>query len=214
MVSTTTMLVIHGAVQFGLILDIFVRAGGAKLRTEDWFSADATIPIVVVLVIFFLFDLIAFSLMSQLLAFHVKLQREGLTTYAFIVEDNQRRREKTKLDNEFEANRAREMDKANQEGRYWYHTQLRTAGWLRKRYGVQAVWDPLRGGHKKDERQGAVYPIAESPKDEMESELTERPPSGTENEALSPTEREILQAATDMESFEAIPATASILLKK
>lgn len=208
------MLVIHGAVQLALIVDIFVRDEGVKLRTEDWFSADATIPIVVVLVIFFLFDLVAFSLMSQLLAFHLKLQREGLTTYAFIVEDNQRRREKTKLDTELEANRAAEMVKAKQEGRKCYHSQLRTAGWLRKRYGVQVAWDPLRRNRQKtDQKQGSVCPLAEPPKDGLDSEHTDRP-SADEKEASSPTKREILQAATDMESFEAIPATATILLTK
>jgi hypothetical protein len=215
MVSITTMLVIHGAVQLAIVVDIFVRDKGVKLRTEDWFSANATIPIVVVLVVFFLFDLVAFSLMSQLLAFHLKLQREGLTTYAFIVEDNQRRREKTKLDTELEANRAAEMIKAKQEGRHCYHSQLRTAGWLQKRYGVQVAWDPLRRDRQKtDEKQGAVCPLAEPPNDGIDSQLTERRPSADEKGASSPTKREILQAATDMESFEAIPATATILLTK
>lgn len=215
MVSITAMLVIHGTVQLGLIVDIFVRDDGVKLRTEDWLGADATIPIVVVLFIFLVFDLSAFSLMSQLLAFHIKLQREGLTTYAFVVGDNQRRREKTKLDSEIESKRVLEMEKAKNEGRSCYHFQLRSAGWARKTYGVQAAWDPLRGQQQKDEKLQEGSPPTDS--------ITVKEDPGTNSskgneptrgkDPLSPDKREILQAATDMESFEAIRATQSVLHK-
>jgi hypothetical protein len=193
MVGITALLLLHGAVQLALLVDILVRDDGAKLRTEDWFGADATIPIVAVLVIFLLFDLAAFSLMSQLLAFHIKLQREGLTTYAFIVRDNQLRREKAKADNELETQRLVELEKAKQERRFLNFFQLQSAGWVSKTFGVEALWDPLRGKQHKDEELREGVSSAQAKRVEATNKF-------------SPDRQEILQASTDMESFEAIRA--------
>lgn len=147
MVCITSLLFVHGSILLALIIDIFVGSGKIKARTEEWFQLDATIPIVTVLANFLLFDLACFSLMFQLLIFHLKLQREGLTTYAFIVRDNQRRREKTKADNELAAKRAQEIERATETGRSCYRWKLKVGGFLRSTCGVEFC-DPLGGSRK------------------------------------------------------------------
>lgn len=185
MISITTMLALHGAVQLALLVDIFVRDDGSNIRAEDWFNTNATIPIAVVLAVFLLLDLGAFSLMSQLLAFHIKLQRLGLTTYAFIVNENQRRREKIKQDNEIAGQRVLEIEKAREDRRTLYRVQLESAGWVRKTCGLYPFWDPLR----------SKYDVGGA-SDEVE----------TSNERNPSADQEILQAASDMESLEAVRA--------
>jgi hypothetical protein len=158
MISITLLLLVHGSIQLALVIDIFVGNGNSQLRAENWFQADATIAIVVVLCIFLFFDLAAISLIVQLLAFHLKLQREGLTTYAFIVRDNQRRREKTKLENELVAKRGLEIAKAKEDGRLGYRFRLEAGGYFRKTCGME-VCDPLRGDQKQDRTEEAADPI-------------------------------------------------------
>jgi len=209
MVSITTMLLVHGGVQTALIVDIFVGYAGAKQRTNDWFGVDATIPIVVILSIFLLFDLGAFSLMSQLLVFHMKLQKQGLTTYAFILEDKKRQREKMEVDKEIEARRTLEMEKAIQDGRSCYHARLRSAGWLSKRHEVHVPWDPLRR-KLNDEKQKEISPPPTATEDNVDVDSESN--QGQLHSLASPVKREILRTATDMESFEAI-RTVSVLPK-
>lgn len=161
MISITAMLLLHGSIQLALVLDILVGNGGSQSRAENWFQADATIAIVVVLCIFLFFDLAAFSLIVQLLTFHLKLQREGLTTYAFIVQDNQRRREQTKLDNERAAKRGLEIEKAKGEGRTCHRFRLEVGGYFLKTCGIK-VCDPLQEEQKQDRTEEAAGPIESS----------------------------------------------------
>ena len=77
-------------IQLALILDIYLGNGATKQRAEDWFNANATIAVVIVMGVFLLFNLGALSLIGQLLLFHLKLRKQGLSTYQFIVRDNHR----------------------------------------------------------------------------------------------------------------------------
>jgi hypothetical protein len=158
MLSITAMLLVHGSIQLALVIDIFVGSEATRSRTEEWFQVDATIPIVVVLSLFLLFDLAAFSLILQLLTFHLKLQREGLTTYAFIVQDNQKRRERTKLENELAAKRGLEIEKAREEGRWYRIWRLEGGDCIRKTCGIEFC-DPLGGGHGQEGTQAALGPL-------------------------------------------------------
>ncbi len=155
MISITLLLFVHGAIQLALLIDKFVGNGDTKARAESWFQVDATIPIVAVISIFLLFDLASFSLMFQLLTFHLKLQREGLTTYAYIVRDNQRRREKTKADNELAAKRGLEIEKAKEEGRLCHQCHLEVGGYIGSTCGVE-ICDPLRVTLKRERTQEAA----------------------------------------------------------
>jgi len=136
------MLFVHAVIQLSLIIDIFVGQGNTKSRAEDWFQAGTEVPVLVVLFVFLVFDVGALSLIGQLLLFHIKLQKEGLTTYAYIVRDNQRRREKTKYENELIVKREAEIAKAAEEGRCCWKAKLQMAGCMRQKLGITAC-DPL-----------------------------------------------------------------------
>lgn len=144
------MLFAHASIQLSLVVDIFVGQGNTKSRAEDWFQAGTEVPVLVVLFVFLVFDIGALSLIGQLLFFHIKLQKEGLTTYAYIVRDNQRRREKTKSENELAVKREVEIAKAAEEGRHCWRAKLQMGGCIREKLGIAAC-DPLKQPESADE---------------------------------------------------------------
>lgn len=150
MVSITAMLVTHGAIQLALVLDIFLGNGTSESKSEDWFQADATIAVVAVMCVFILFDLVALSLLGQLLLFHLRLRRDGLTTYGFIVQDNQRKREESKKIRELTQKRVAAVAQAREEGRMCALLHLRVGGYVRKVCGLTCC-DPLEFTEKKQD---------------------------------------------------------------
>lgn len=152
MVCITCLLVVHSAAQIALVLDIYLGSGASKQRSEEWFNADATIAVVVVMSTFVVCDLIALALIGQLLAFHIKLRRAGISTYQFIVRDNQRRREQAKREGELKRRRTLAVSKATEEGNGFLVCRLQSSGLLRERCGL-AFCDPL---HLEESREQDV----------------------------------------------------------
>lgn len=142
MSSIAIMLVIQAVIQIALILDIYLGNGNTKQRAKEWFNADATIAVVIVMGIFVFLNLGALSLIGQLLFFHVKLQRQGLSTYQFIVRDNQRRREQAKLDDELKLRRSMAIAHAKTEGKCCQVFHLQMGGFCREKCQL-ACCDPL-----------------------------------------------------------------------
>lgn len=143
MVSISIMLFIQAAIHIALILDIYLGNGASKTRAEDWFGVNTTIPVVVVMGIFLLFNLISLSLLGQLLVFHLKLQRDGLSTYQFIVADNQRRRERTRHENDLRLRRRMAIQEAKDDKNKVLVFKLEIGRWLREKCGL-AWCDPLQ----------------------------------------------------------------------
>mmetsp|Transcript_8190 Transcript_8190/g.20283 ORF Transcript_8190/g.20283 Transcript_8190/m.20283 type:complete len:317 (-) Transcript_8190:322-1272(-) len=142
MICISLMLLVQASIQMALIVDIYIGNGASKQRALDWFSVNATTPVVVIMGIFLLFDLVSLSLIGQLLVFHLKLQRDGISTYQFIVRQNQERRERTKKENELKARRESAIAKAKEEGNGFLVFRLQQAGWFREKSGC-AICDPL-----------------------------------------------------------------------
>jgi len=142
MICISIMLSIQAAVQIALILDIYLGNGASKLRAEGWFSVNTTIPVVVVMGIFLVFDLAALSLIGQLVVFHLKLQKEGISTYQFIVKENQNRRERNKKVDDLKLRRQRAIGRAKEEGNSSLVFRLEKGGLLRDKCGL-ACCDPL-----------------------------------------------------------------------
>eukprot|EP00934_Nitzschia_sp_Nitz4_P003599 Nitzschia sp. Nitz4//scaffold153_size53422//8734//9770//NITZ4_006758-RA/size53422-augustus-gene-0.41-mRNA-1//1//CDS//3329537253//3589//frame0 len=169
MVSIMIMLIIHFSVQTAIIIAIFVGDSDTKVRAEDWFNTDGTIPIVVVMGVFLFFDISSLILIGQLFTFHLKLQRENLTTYAFIVRDNQLRREKAKKEQELESKREEEIFRAKAEGRSCYHCQLVTGSTCRYNCGMPQC-DPMQEPKKPPAANGVDE---ERPKTQEEAKVPE-----------------------------------------
>ena len=151
MLWITAMLIIHGSIQFALVLDIYLGNGNTKQRSEDWLNTKgdtSTLVVVIVMCTFLFLDLVALSLILQLLFFHLKLQREGLSTYQFIVRDNKQKREKAQKESLIEQKRSFQMSKAQEEGRTSDYNKLYYGGMLRRSCGITCC-DPMEQEEKE-----------------------------------------------------------------
>eukprot|EP00522_Entomoneis_paludosa_P013156 CAMPEP_0172451864 /NCGR_PEP_ID=MMETSP1065-20121228/9712_1 /TAXON_ID=265537 /ORGANISM="Amphiprora paludosa, Strain CCMP125" /LENGTH=460 /DNA_ID=CAMNT_0013203835 /DNA_START=106 /DNA_END=1488 /DNA_ORIENTATION=- len=142
MLSIAFMQVVHLGVSAYLVIDIFLH-GPTEDRADDWLgtSGDTSIAVTAVLIFFMVFDICSLILLAQLIAFHVHLQKERITTYQFIVQDSQKRREKAKMKLELDQMRMTELARAQEQGESWYAMRLRMGGSCRK-CGCAAL-DPL-----------------------------------------------------------------------
>jgi hypothetical protein len=116
MVVSSAMQIAHIAIQVGLLVDSWT--GGTTLdRANAWFNANAAPAVRGVWIFFIAFDILSLFLLGQLIWFHLMLQRKNLTTYAYIVQEAAKRREKMRHDQEVAAHRSGAVLKANHEGR-------------------------------------------------------------------------------------------------
>lgn len=144
-------LVVHLSVQLALIIEMYVNTSGSTNElSQDWFGIgeSATMGLAIGMGLFCLADMIALSLMLQLLSFHLRLQREGLSTYQFIVKDNQRRREERARLEDLERKRSSEMAKAVAEKRKGDYFKLKIGGSLSHKCGFRCC-DPLQQAKKE-----------------------------------------------------------------
>jgi len=132
MIFIFMMQLMHVAVQIVLVVDIN-KGGPTRDRAEGWFGAGAAGPVAVdaVLIFFVIFDGISLFLIGQLLWFHMLLRRENLTTYAYIVRESSKRRDKIMVREEIQAKRATRMARAREEGRSADVIRLRIGGLCR-----------------------------------------------------------------------------------
>lgn len=143
MLAISLMQIIHFGISVYLVVDIFL-GGPSEDRADDWLgvSGDNThIAIAVVLLVFIFFDISSLILLFQLIAFHVHLQKERITTYQFIIQDSQKRRDKAKLSMELDQMRLTETARAKEKGESCYAFRLRLGGQCRQ-MGC-AIFDPL-----------------------------------------------------------------------
>jgi len=127
MVLIFFMQIMHIVVQIVLVVDIY-KGGPASVRADAWFDANASVAVVAVLIFFICFDGVSVSLIGQLLYFHLMLQRENLTTYAYIVRESSRRRDKIRAYQELQAKRMTQITRARQEGNTSFALQLQLGG--------------------------------------------------------------------------------------
>jgi hypothetical protein len=142
MISINLMLLVQAAIQIYIVADIYLGNGETKEQAEGWFSSGTTIPVVAIMGVFIFFDVASLSLIGQLLLFHLKLQKEGISTYEFIVRDNKNRRERTKKLDELKARRQTEIATARENGKTFLALRLAKGGILREKCGM-AWCDPL-----------------------------------------------------------------------
>jgi len=142
LISINLMLFVQTAIQIAIILDIYLGAGATKEKAENWFAVGSTIPVVAIMGVFLFFDIGSLSLIGQLTLFHLKLQKEEISTYEYIVRDNQQRRERTKKLNELKLRRQTEIKAAKEEGQFCMVVRLKKGGLLREKFDISCC-DPL-----------------------------------------------------------------------
>ena len=107
-VSTFAFVAVDAATLLGIVVAYFVQAygggadgdgaGGQVDRMTGWFGAGVPMVVAIVNIVFFVITFGSVSLLGQLFLFHINLQKENITTYEYIVRENQRKREKSKDD--------------------------------------------------------------------------------------------------------------------
>lgn len=153
MVCIKAMLFVQAAIQVALIVDIYMGSGATKERAEDWFSVGTVTPAVAIMGVCLVFNFVSMSLIGQLLLFHLKLQKDGITTYQFIVQQNQVRRERAKKENELNTRRQAAIERAKREGKGFLVFRLQHGGSLRTKCGW-TIFDPLDEDDEKNETNG------------------------------------------------------------
>lgn len=159
------LLVSHLSVQIALIADMYVHPEGTTRKlSEEWIGLNndtssqssknaTTLGITIGMGVVIVMDLVALSLMLQLWNFHLKLKREKLTTYQFIVKDNQRRREARQLEEELDRKRGSAKAKALAEKRNGEYFKLHWGGILATGCGLTSC-DPLRQETQRNTKTG------------------------------------------------------------
>jgi DHHC palmitoyltransferase len=143
MLSIFCMLIMHLSVATYLCVDLFLK-GPTYDRANDVFGDDSsddvddddkdvTVYVITALLLFgMLFDVVSLILLSQLIHFHIGLQRDKISTYQYIVRDHQRRRDKTKLENELQSQRVVQLQKYRAENKHCAARQLQWGHACRK----------------------------------------------------------------------------------
>ena len=136
--SITGVLTVHIGVMAGIVVDIFVDL--ESNRAEDWFSLNLSELVAGVNILFIIFDGIALFLILQLLFFHIMLQRKNLSTYKYILKDNEKKREQNKIKAMLQARRTVEIQRAKRANRSPWKLQM--GGYARQLGCI--VCDPLQ----------------------------------------------------------------------
>lgn len=108
---------------------------------DDWFVDGLSGLVYAVLFFFAVFNIVSILLIGQLLQFHIGLQRDGITTYQYIVRDHKMKRERLRLEDELRGQRAQKIAAAREQGKSFQVMRLRIGNECRA--AGCAMCDPL-----------------------------------------------------------------------
>lgn len=129
-VSTCLFVLTHTIMSVVTIGLYYGRVGKFKKRTDEIYGINKP-AMIYIIISFAAVTLTSTLLVGQLWHFHITLKRQGLTTYAYIVKDNAKRRDKFKANMTIKRKRTLEINKAKREGRTWDTLRLRIGEKLR-----------------------------------------------------------------------------------
>lgn len=125
---------------------------GFKKRADSLYGL-AEGAVIYTIIGFGVITLASSLLVGQLWFFHINLKKEKITTYAYIVRDNARRREKDRKLLSIRRERIREKARAKREGRTYDHFRLTVGEYVRGCDPYCCITcDPLSDLEKKDEK--------------------------------------------------------------
>jgi hypothetical protein len=101
------------ATQLGLY---FVNNLTIRRLASKWFDADVDIVLVGINIGMLVFTTSTAFMVLQLLVFHIGLQREGVTTYQYIIRDSAEKRDKSIFVNKVRQRRIEELEKSGSTG--------------------------------------------------------------------------------------------------
>ena len=186
MLAIAFMQVVHLGISAGLVVDIFLH-GPTEDRADKWLGMfdSASIAVSAVILFFIFFDMCSLVLLAQLIIFHLHLQKEGITTYQYIIRDAQKRRDKAKRETDLEQQRITEIARAQEAGQGFHVTRLQMGGQFRS-CGC-AMLDPLdlpKPAPEPDMDAGFAGALGGAPSNESEDDDVHEQPlisNGTNN---------------------------------
>jgi len=151
-VSTCLLVFAHWACLTGIIVAYFIgwdngEISGTEQRAKDWFGANQPNVVIGFNLGFWAFDTIAEALILQLLFFHLSLRKKGMTTYQFIVKDNEKKRMESRKQMDTKRRRADHMKREIEEGNIFGRMALTVGGWK----GCGCI-DPIRREMREEDR--------------------------------------------------------------
>lgn len=161
--NTLSLVIVHGSILAGLVISFFVQYSiaqkgieGSNLllpildRSNQWFNANAAIFVAIVNLAFVIGDVVCVILLGQLILFHIKLRKEGITTYAYIVRDGQRKRVAAQQKMELERRRISALQQAEREKKIIRKWRLTAGGCPYVGEYLCRPCDPLRVESKSE----------------------------------------------------------------
>lgn len=95
---------------------LIVSFSGNSEIADEWLVDGLAELVYAVMIFFTLFNVVSILLIGQLLHFHIGLQRDGITTYQYIVRDHKMKRERLRLEDELRGQRAQKIAVAREQG--------------------------------------------------------------------------------------------------
>ena len=186
--STLALVLVHGSVLAGLVISFFIQystsqkqTGGGYddnstlQRSNDWFGLDAGLVVAIVNAIFLVVDLSCISLLCQLFFFHIRLRREKITTYAYIVRDGQRKHEASRKKMQMGRRRIAAIGDAKKEGQRIRTCLLKAAGCPFVGECICKPCDPLRLDEMKNKKQSQAEQLEENKSESKQDDNEEAP---------------------------------------
>lgn len=212
--STLSMVIVRGGVLAGLVISFFIQLGGlggstTLERSNNWFGADAGLAVALVNAIFLVVDVVCIVLLTQLFSFHIRLRKEGITTYTYIVRDSQTKRELGRNKMELERRRISAIQQAEREGKFVKKWRLSAAGCphvgevicrpcdplqLEEREGDHQMQQPCANGDGCD----VLSDVEKGGSDDLKKSINEAGDDHSKSDDLHCTEEPALQAAMEL----------------
>jgi palmitoyltransferase ZDHHC1/11 len=126
--SISILLCTHASITLAVCIDILIN-GTSRQRAMEWFSANLWEVVLAFNVLSLVFDIICSILILQLLFFHMKLRAKKLTTYKFILQDNEIKRSQRKKQEARKIKRVTAITTAKQNGEQCLRIRLLCGSW-------------------------------------------------------------------------------------
>ena len=199
--STLTLVLVHGAVLLGIVISFFIQYASQNRSgnnfdddssilylSNQWFGLDAGIAVASVNTFFFVVDFTCISLLGQLFLFHIRLRRENITTYAYIVRDGQRRHQLAQEKMQMGRKRILAIENAQKEGKPIRKCLLQAAGCQIVGQYVCLPCDPLRLDDKRGHIQSQVNGINADKSDRDDRQENSKKDSFNQEEQITSVE--------------------------
>lgn len=161
--SVLAMEIIRGGTLAGLVTAFFIQYAGelngsgsegtTLERSNSWFGIDSGLTVAIVNSMFLAVDVACIVLLTQLFTLHIRLRREGITTYEYVVRTQQREREKERTKIELQLRRRSAIERAEQERKMVKKWRLTIAGCPHVGEVACRQCDPLRQEDENKDQQ-------------------------------------------------------------